>query len=162
MKNLACLLFFLMLGCQDSQTDYKVILSKEKEASFSGITYTCSEANEEFSSGKSEIKFIEKSLEIKNSYNTGDENTAITFLLDKELKIVKADYHFSDDTEDGSKDFFHVKEATLRLNKNPFAEGIKNLEGDFVLKVKVTRKPAEFYRFSTMYEETVIGRFECQ
>lgn len=88
-------------------------------------------------------------------------NTAITFLLDKELKIVKADYHSSDDVEDGFKDFFHVKEATLQLNKNPFTEGIKNLEGDFVLKVKATRKPTEFYKFSATHEETVTGRLNA-
>ena len=162
MKNIIPLIALLLISCNNNETTYNVTISDEEENFQSGLIYKCSEAKEEFSSGKSEIIFLEKNLKIENSYNTGDETSTATFLLDKELKIVKADYNFSDDAEDGSKDFFHIKEATLRLNKNPFAEGIEGLEGDFVIMVKITRKPAEFYKFSETHEETVTGRFECQ
>ena len=155
---------FLLINCSKNKNDDlpKVEISKEKRLENRGVIYRCND-REDFDFGeKSKINFVNDSiLKIKNSSNDGYESHQIEILINKNLEIVKMDYSYSDDVEDGTKSYYNIEKANVYLNKDPYKDGLGNIRGGFLLDVKVEDKPSEFYKRSKIYHEKIEGTFEC-
>lgn len=153
---------FLLINCSKNENLSKVEISKDKILENRGVIYRCND-REDFDFGeKAEINFVNDSiLKIKNSSNGGYESHQIEILINKKLEIVKIDYGYSDDVDDGTKSYYEIEKANVYLNKNPYKDGLDNIRGGFLLDVKVVDKPSEFYKRSKTYHKKIEGTFEC-
>lgn len=155
---------FLLINCSKNKNEDlpKVEISKEKSLENRGIMYRCNNQLDFDFGGKAEINFANDSiLKIKNYSNSGYETHQIEILINKKLEIVKMDYSYSDDVEDGTKSYYDIEKANVYLNKDPYKDGLENIRGGFLLDVKVVDKPSEFYKRSKTYHKKIEGTFEC-
>lgn len=130
--------------------------------------YECKEPEFQFEEGLAKINFSadHNTLYIKNISNTGYTGIEILFEINKKLEITEIEYYTWDDIEDGSSTDYSIQDYFLKLNKNPFAEGIENLEGVYNIEIKSTFKPGKSPSDRALKSRTKTfnykGYFDCK
>ena len=117
---------------------------------------------EDFDNGYCKIDLNKENLKILNYKNDGYEITTIEFEIDKNLEIEEIKYSYSDDTEDGSKTEYEVIDAKININKNPFEQNSKLITASYILKIRETIIPYEFWKFRDQTEYYFNGKIECK
>ena len=124
--------------------------------------FICKDSVEDFDNGYSKIELNSENLKILNSRNGGYESTQIELIIDKELNIKNAKYSYSDDVEDGSETEYEVIDAKININQNPFENNSKSIVANYVLKIRETYIPAEFWKIREYREYNFKGKIECK
>ena len=124
--------------------------------------FICKDSAEDFDNGYSKIELDRENLRIFNSKNDGYESTQVKIVIDKNLEIKSAEYWYGDDFEDGSKTEYEVIDAKINLKENPFEVNSKQINANYLLKIKETNIPSEFWKFSESDDYYFKGRIECK
>jgi hypothetical protein len=163
------ILSILFLSCsgiakQEKPNFEKVKISNEMFAEDSELEniFICKDSAEDFDSGYSKIELNRENIKILNSKNDGYESTKIEMEIDKNLKIESVKYSYSDDVEDGSKTEYEVIDAKININKNPFEHDSKQIIGYYLLRIKETYIPNEFWKSKKTTEYNFKGKIECK
>jgi outer membrane lipoprotein-sorting protein len=128
----------------------KVKISTEKFDKYSQYEnlFVCKDSIEDFDNGYSKIELNGETIKILNSKNDGYESTQIEILIDKNLRIIKAKYSYSDDVENGSKSEYKIIHLNININHNPFEINPKQINASYLLKIKEKYIPSEFWKFN--------------
>ncbi|AOW08994.1 hypothetical protein [Flavobacterium gilvum] len=168
-KGLYILFLILFLNCtgiskSDKQEFGKVKIGDEMftQNPQSENLFICKDHVEDFDNGFSKIELNPENIKILNSKNDGYESTQIEFVIDKNLKIYSVKYTYSDDVEDGSKTEYKVIDAKININKNPFEQNSKQIISSYLLTIKETNIPGEFWKFKKEREYYFKGKIECK
>ena len=124
--------------------------------------FVCKDSIEDFDSGYSIIELNRQTIKILNLKNDGFESTEVKIEVDKNLKIKNIKYSYSDDLEDGSKTEYEVIDAKININKNPFEQNSKQISAYYLLKIRETNIPSEFWKFKKETEYYFKGKIECK
>ena len=124
--------------------------------------FVCKDIIEDFDNGYSKIELNNENLKILNSKNNGYESTIIEIEIDKNLKIENIKYSYYNDVEDGSKTEYEVIDAKININKNPFEQNSKQISSFYLLKIRETNIPSEFWKFRKETEYYFKGKIECK
>ena len=170
MKTLAYITILItFLSCSNNSTIEKpnfekVKISTEKFDKYSQYEnlFVCKDSIEDFDNGYSKIELNRENIKILNSKNDGYESTQIEMLIDKNLRIKDAKYSYSDDVEDGSKSEYEIIDVKININNNPFEIDPKQINASYLLKIKETYIPSEFWKFNRSSEYYFKGRIECK
>ena len=168
-KGLYIIISILFLNCSgtskvEKQNFEKVKISNEMFTQYSEFEnlFICKDKIEDFDNGYSKIELNRENIKILNSKNNGYESTQIEIEIDKNLKIDSVNYSYSDDVEDGSKTEFEVVDAKININKNPFEQNSKQIIAYYLLKIKETNIPSEFWKSKKEREYYFKGKIECK
>lgn len=129
--------------------------------------YECKESEYLFEEGLAVIEFVdENTINIKNETNTGSYGTHISFNIDREMNICDLKYYTWDDVEDGSTTDFNIEDFEMRLNKNPFKNGLNDLQGIYHLKIISDFNPGKMLSQENIRPKTkhfsYRAAFECK
>ena len=124
--------------------------------------FVCKESIELFDNGYAKVELNLNNTKILNSKNDGYESTQIEIVIDKNLKIDKVTYSYNDDVEDGSKTKYEVINAKINISKNPFEQNLKQITANYLLKIRETNIPNEFWKFNKETEYYFKGKIECK
>lgn len=167
--GLYIILTILILSCsgnakQEKPNFEKVKISNEKFTEYSEFEnlFICKDSVENFDNGYSEIELNGENIKILNSKNDGYESTQIEMEIDKNLKIISVKYSYSDDVEDGSKTEYEVIDAKININKNPFQQNSRQIIAYYLLRIKETHIPNEFWKSKKITEYNFKGKVECK
>lgn len=159
----------LFLNCngiskQEKKDFEKAKISDEMFTQYSEFEnlFVCKDSVENFDNGYSKIELNNENLKILNSKNDGYESTEVEIEIKKNLKIDTVKYSYTDDVEDGSKTEYEVIEAKININKNPFEQNSKQIIVSYLLKIRETNIPSEFWRFRKETEYYFKGKIECK
>ncbi len=123
--------------------------------------FECKMADNLFEEGVAEIQVLDTEIiYIKNESNTGTYGTHISFKIDKTKTVCGVDYYTWDDLEDGSTTEFRIEEFKITLNKDPFEDGIENLQGTYTLKIRSEYDPGEILSRENNKPKTDIFTFK--
>jgi hypothetical protein len=168
-KGLYIIISILSLNCngiskQEKHNFEKVKISNQMFTQFSEFEnlFVCKDSIEDFDSGYSIIELNRQTIKILNSKNDGFESTEVKIEVDKNLKIKNIKYSYSDDLEDGSKTEYEVIDAKININKNPFEQNSKQISAYYLLKIRETNIPSEFWKFKKETEYYFKGKIECK
>ena len=163
------IILILFLNCsgiskQEKQDFGKAKISVEMFSQYSEFEnlFICKDSMEDFDNGYSKIELNNENLKILNSKNDGYESTKIEIEIDKNLKIENIKYSYNDDVEDGSKTEYEVIDAKININKNPFEQNSKQISAFYLLKIRETNIPSEFWKFRKETEYYFKGKIECK
>ena len=163
------IILILFLNCsgiskQEKQDFGKAKISVEMFSQYSEFEnlFICKDSMEDFDNGYSKIELNNENLKILNSKNNGYESTIIEIEIDKNLKIENIKYSYNDDVEDGSKTEYEVIDAKINIDKNPFEQNSKQISAFYLLKIRETNIPSEFWKFRKEIEYYFKGKIECK
>ena len=163
------IILILFLNCsgiskQEKQDFGKAKISVEMFSQYSEFEnlFICKDSMEDFDNGYSKIELNNENLKILNSKNNGYESTIIEIEIDKNLKIENIKYSYNDDVEDGSKTEYEVIDAKINIDKNPFEQNSKQISAFYLLKIRETNIPSEFWKFRKETEYYFKGKIECK
>ena len=163
------IILILFLNCSGISTPEKQDFGKAKISAemFSQYSefenlFVCKDSIEDFDNGYSKIELNNENLKILNSKNNGYESTIIEIEIDKNLKIENIKYSYYDDVEDDSKTEYEVIDAKININKNPFEQNSKQISSFYLLKIRETNIPSEFWKFRKETEYYFKGKIECK
>ena len=163
------IILILFLNCsgiskQEKQDFGKAKISVEMFSQYSEFEnlFICKDSMEDFDNGYSKIELNNENLKILNSKNDGYESTKIEIEIDKNLKIENIKYSYNDDVEDGSKTEYEVIDAKINIDKNPFEQNSKQISAFYLLKIRETNIPSEFWKFRKETEYYFKGKIECK
>ena len=163
------IILILFLNCsgiskQEKQDFGKAKISVEMFSQYSEFEnlFICKDSMEDFDNGYSKIELNNENLKILNSKNDGYESTKIEIEIDKNLKIENIKYSYNDDVEDGSKTGYEVIDAKINIDKNPFEQNSKQISAFYLLKIRETNIPSEFWKFRKETEYYFKGKIECK
>jgi hypothetical protein len=170
MKTLAYITILItLLSCSNSSKTEKpnfekVKISTEKFEKYSQYEnlFVCKDSIEDIDNGYSKIELNGETIKILNSNNDGYESTQIEILIDKNLRIKNAKYSYSDDVLDGSKSEYEIIDVKINIDDNPFEIDSKQINANYILKIKETYIPSEFWKFNKSSEYYFKGRIECR
>jgi len=168
-KEFYILMSILFLNCQgisksENQDFEYAKISNEmftEHPEFENL-FICKDSIEQFDNGYSKVELNANNIKILNSKNDGYESTQVEILIDKDLKIDKVTYSYSDDVEDGSKTKYELIDAKININKNPFEQNSKQITMYYLLKIRETNIPNEFWKFNKETEYYFKGKIECK
>ncbi|HJS00263.1 MAG TPA: hypothetical protein VJ780_04945 [Flavobacterium sp.] len=159
----------LFLNCngisnQEKQNFGKVKISNEIFTQYPGFEnlFICKDSVEDFDNGYSKIELNRDNIKIVNSKNDGYESTQIEIKINKKLKIDSVNYSYNDDLEDNSKTEYEVTEAKININKNPFEQNPRQITAYYLLKIRETNIPGEFWKSKKETEYYFKGKIECK
>ncbi|WP_413998115.1 hypothetical protein ACMDB5_09980 [Flavobacterium sp. W1B] len=168
-KEFYLMISILFLNCngiskQEKKDFEKAKISDEMFTQYSEFEnlFVCKDSVENFDNGYSKIELNNENLKILNSKNDGYESTEVEIEIKKNLKIDTVKYSYTDDVEDGSKTEYEVIEAKININKNPFEQNSKQIIVSYLLKIRETNIPSEFWRFRKETEYYFKGKIECK
>jgi hypothetical protein len=168
-KGYYIIISILFLNCNgisksDKQDFEKVKISYEAFTQYSQFEnlFICKDSIDDFDNGYSKIELNQENIQILNSKNDGYEATQIEIKIDKNLKIDNVKYSYSDDVEDGSKTEYEVIDAKININKNPFEQNSKQITAYYLLKIRETNIPSEFWKSKKETEYYFKGKIECK
>ena len=168
-KGLYIIISILFLNCSgiaesEKQDFEKVKISNEPFTQYSQFEnlFICKDSIEDFDSGYSKIELNEKNIKILNSKNDGYESTQIEIEIDKNLKIDSVKYSHSSDAVDDSKTEYEVIDAKININKNPFEQNSKQISAYYLLRIRETNIPSEFWKSKKETEYYFKGKVECK
>lgn len=148
MKIIICLLLPLIMGCEQinmekPQCKLAVDSTYAIDEKRDGITtFTCSDHQAALPISALKIKLIKPDqIQINCSQNSGYGGEQISFKIDRDLSIYDLKFEYASDNEGGKTETYKVEKFTATFNKNPFKEGIDNLQGKISItgKIKVER-----------------------
>ena len=162
-------ILILFLSCSDTSKTKKLNFEKvkissekfDKHSQYENL-FVCKDSIEDFDNGYSKIELNGENIKILNSKNDGYESIQIEMIIDKNLRIKDAKYSYSDDVEDGSKSEYKIIDIKININNNPFEIAPKQINASYLLKIKETYIPSEFWKFNKSSEYYFKGRIECQ
>jgi len=168
-KGLYIIISILFLNCDvisksDKQDFEKVKISNEaftQNSQFENL-FICKDSIEAFDNGYSKIEINQENIKILNSKNDGYESTQIEIEIDKNLKINNVEYSYGDDVEDGSKTEYEVVDAKINMDKNPFEQNSKQITACYLLRIRETNIPSEFWKPKKVTEYYFKGTIECK
>jgi hypothetical protein len=167
-KILYIIISILFLNCsgisnQEKQNFGKVKISNEMFSQYPKFEslFICKDTVEDIDNGYSKIELNSDNIKILNSKNDGYESTLIEIKIDKNLKIDTVNYCYSDDVEDGSKTKYQVIDAKININTNPFQQNSRQIIAYYLLKIRETNIPSEFWKFKKVNEYYFKGKIEC-
>ena len=168
-KGFYILISILFLNCNgiskpEKKNFEKVKISNEMFTQYSQFEnlFICKVSIEDFDNGYSKIELNQENIQILNSKNDGYESTHIEIVIDKNLKINSVIYSYGDDVEDGSKTEYEVIDAKINMNKNPFEQNSKQITAYYLLRIRETNIPSEFWKFKKETEYYFKGKIECK
>lgn len=157
------------LSCSDTSKVEKLNFEKVKISTEKFDQYLqyenlfiCKDSIGDFDNGYSKVELNGENIKILNSQNDGFESTQIEMLIDKNLRIKDVKYSYSDDVEDGSKSEYEIIDVKININNNPFDIDPKQIKASYLLKIKETYIPSEFWKFNKSSEYYFKGRIECK
>lgn len=107
-------------------------------------------------------KFIKPNiLEMKFSSNFGYGGESIVILINDKLKITKVSYDYFGDTEGGNKEKYLINNSYLIFNKNPFKNGLNNLQGELRLEGVTEVTPSDFFKVPIKENLSFFAYFNC-
>jgi hypothetical protein len=167
-KILYIIISILFLNCsgisnQEKQNFGKVKISNEMFSQYPKFEslFIFKDTVEDIDNGYSKIELNSDNIKILNSKNDGYESTLIEIKIDKNLKIDTVNYCYSDDVEDGSKTKYQVIDAKININTNPFQQNSRQIIAYYLLKIRETNIPSEFWKFKKVNEYYFKGKIEC-
>jgi hypothetical protein len=168
-KGLYIIISILFFNCSGNskpeKRDFeKVKISDKMFTQYSQIEnlFICKDSIEDFDNGYSKIELNQENIQILNSKNDGYESTQVEIVIDKNLKIYNVKYSYSDDVEDGSKTEYEVIDAKINMNKNPFEQNSKQITAYYLLRIRETNIPSEFWKSKKETEYYFKGKIECK
>lgn len=168
-KELYVIISILFLNCSgtsklEKQNFEKIKISNEMFTQYSEFEnlFICKDKIEDFDNGYSKIELNQENIKILNSKNNGYESTQIEIEIDKNLKIDSVKYSYSDDIEDGSKTEYEVIDAKINMNKNPFEQNSKQIIVYYLLRIRETNIPSEFWKSKKETKYYFKGKIECK
>jgi hypothetical protein len=168
-KGFYIIISILFLNCSEISKSDKRDFEKVKIGNKMFTPYSqfenlfiCKDSIEDFDTGYSKIELNQENIQILNSKNDGYESTQIVIVIDKNLKIETVKYSYSDDVEDGSKTEYEVIDAKINMNKNPFEQNSKQITAYYLLRIRETNIPSEFWKFKKETEYYFKGEIECK
>jgi hypothetical protein len=124
--------------------------------------FICKDSMEAFDNGYAKIELKEEEMKILNFTNDGFESQQIEIKIDKNLKIESVNYSYSDDVEDGSKKEYEVIDAKININNNPFTLNTKQITAYYLLTIRETYIPSDFWKLRKYNEFKYKGKIECK
>ena len=166
-KQIYLMISILFLNCNgisEKQDFEKAKISDEIFTQYSEFEnlFVCKDSMEDFDNGYAKIELNTDNLKILNFKNNGYESTKVEIEINKNLKIETVKYSYGDDVVDGSKTEYAVINAKININKNPFEQDSQQFAVYYLLKIRETNIPSEFWRFKKETEYYFKGKIECR
>ncbi|MFH7002092.1 hypothetical protein [Flavobacterium bizetiae] len=160
-KIIISILLPIFIGCTKSiqeQPEYKLVLNSAyhiDQRKDSIATFRCSADQDTIPSSVLKIKFINQNLiAVACTHNSGYGGEDIVFQLRSDLSISNVKFDYASDTEGGKTETYKIEKFKLTLNRNPFKEGVNNLQGEFSLEGKIKVDPDSWFKPS--FEEDLV------
>lgn len=160
-KIIIYILLPILIGCTkgtEERLEFKLVLNSAYHVDSIKdriTTFICSTDQKILPSSVLKMKFINQNLiEFTCSHNSGYGGEDIVFQLSRNLSISNVKFDYASDNEGGKTETYKIEKFKLILNKNPFKEGAKDLQGEFSMTGKIKADPDSWFKPS--FEEDLL------
>jgi hypothetical protein len=157
-------LFLSFIGCKEpkNKSNLKIIKDYAVPAVLDKITlYKCSDSEIKNNFGKLHVTIEPNLLEIKCVYNKGYGGEIVNIEIDNNLKVITATFDYEDDSVGGNEEEYSITNINITLNKNPFTEGLTDLNGKISMEGTVKLIPKDFFELSKIEKFNYFGYIIC-